>query len=132
MTDQEAPHTARILVGKGSEAPVEAAFKRWLVSEGWRLINEAGSWADVIAERGDERLIGEVKGHTGSNTGLDMDTMFGQLLRRMTPGAATTWAVIIPTRSLTAVLRVPLEVRRRLEIRVFEVRDDDSVVEHLV
>jgi hypothetical protein len=122
----------RILIGKGSEAPVELAFKRWLESQGWRLINEAGSWADVIAERDDERLIGEVKGHTGGSTGLDMDTMFGQLLRRMTPDAATTWAVIVPTRSLTAVLRVPIEVRRRLGIRVFEVRDDDEVIEHFV
>jgi hypothetical protein len=119
----------RIPSGKGSEAPVEAAFKRWLESEGWRVIAEAGSWADVIAERGDERLIGEVKGHT-SSTGLDIDTMFGQLLRRMKPGAATTWALIVPTRSLTAVLRVPLDVRQRIGIRVFEVRDDDSVTEH--
>ena len=61
-----------------------------------------------------------------------MDTMFGQLLRRMTPAAATTWAVIVPTRSLTAVLRVPIDVRRRNGIRVFEVRDDDVVVEHFV
>jgi hypothetical protein len=71
-----------------------------------------------------------VKGHTGGNTGLDMDTMFGQLLRRMKPGAATTWAVIVPTRTLTAVLRVPLDVRGALGIRVFEVRDDDEVTEH--
>lgn len=120
----------RILVGKGSEAPVEMAFRCWLQAAGWTLINERGSGADVIAERGGERLIGEVKGHTAGNTGLDMDTMFGQLLRRMKTDAATTYAVIVPTRSLTAVLRVPLEVRRRLGIRVFEVRDDDEVVEH--
>ena len=122
----------RILVGKGSEAPVELAFKRWLKAAGWTLITEQGSWADVIAERGDERLVGEVKGHTAGNTGLDIDTMFGQLLRQMKPGAATTWAVIVPTRSLTAVLRVPLEVRHSLGVRVFEVRDDDEVVEHFV
>lgn len=122
----------RILVGRGSEAPVELAFKNWLVANGWRLIDDSGSWADVIAERGDERLIGEVKGHTGGSTGLDVDTMFGQLLRRMTPAAATTWAVIVPTRSLTAVLRVPIEIRRTLGIRVFEVRDNDEVVEHFV
>lgn len=61
----------------------------------------------VIAQRGDERLIGEVKGYTAGNTGLDTDTMYGQLLRRMKPGAATTWAVIVPSRSLTAVLRCP-------------------------
>lgn len=123
--------TDRILVGRGSEAPVELAFKRWLEATGWTLTNEPGSWADVIAERGEERLIGEVKGHTGGSTGLDVDTMFGQLLRRMKPGAATTWAVVVPTRSLTAVLRVPIETRRTLGIRVFEVRDD-GVVEHFV
>ena len=51
----------RILTGRGSEAPVEAAFKRWLEREGWTLITEAGGWADVIAERDGERLIGEVR-----------------------------------------------------------------------
>ncbi len=122
----------RILSGRGSEAPVELAFKRWLEATGWTLISEAGSWADVIAERGDERLIGEVKGHTGANTGIDVDTIFGQLLRRMTPGAATTRAVIVPTLSLTKVLRVPIETRRALGIRVFEVRDNNEVVEHFV
>lgn len=61
--------SARTMNGKGSEAPVELAFKRWLEAEGWTLIDEPGSWAEVIAERGDERLIGEVKGHTGSSTG---------------------------------------------------------------
>jgi hypothetical protein len=85
-----------------------------------------------LAQRGNERLIGEVKGFTAGNTGLDIDTMFGQLLRRMKPGAATTWAVIVPSRSLTAVLRVPIEIRSALGIRVFEVRDNDEVLEHFV
>jgi Holliday junction resolvase len=75
--------TDRIIVGRGSEAPVERAFKRWLQEAGWTLIDEAGLWADVIAQRGEERLIGEVKGYTAGSTGLDIDTMFGQLLRRM-------------------------------------------------
>jgi hypothetical protein len=118
----------RILVGRGSEAPVERGFKRWLEQDGWRLISDASSWADVIAERGHERLVGEVKGYTSGNTGTDVDTMFGQLLRRMTPGGA----IIVPTRTLPKVLRVPVEVRRALGIRVFEVRDDDEVTEHLV
>lgn len=77
----------RILVGRGSEAPVERAFNRWLEREGWRIIIEPGSWAGVVATRGDERLVGEVKGYPGANTGLDVGTMFGQLLRRMKPGA---------------------------------------------
>lgn len=122
----------RILTGRGSEAPVERAFKRWLTATGWRVLEDHGTWADVVAERGDDRIVAEVKGYTGSNTGLDVDTMFGQLLRRMEPGEATVYAVVVPTRSLTKVLRVPLDVRRRLGIRVFEVQDDDTVVEHLV
>jgi hypothetical protein len=121
----------RIRVGRGSEKPVEEAFKRWLVSEGWTVIDQRGSWADVIAQRGPERLIGEVKGFTGPSIGLDVDTMFGQLLRRMTTDASTSWAVVVPTPSLKAVLRVRSEVRGRLGIRVFEVRDDDTVVEHV-
>jgi hypothetical protein len=40
--------------------------------------------------------------------------------------------VIVPTRSLTAVLRVPIEIRSALGIRVFEVRDNNDVVEHFV
>lgn len=119
-------------MGKGSEAVVERAFKNWLVATGWRLIDDSGSFANVIAERDDERLIGEVKGYNAANTGLDVDTMYGQILRRMEPDAATTWAVIVPTRSLKAVLRVPIDVRRLLGIRVFEVRDNDEVIEHYV
>jgi hypothetical protein len=38
----------------------------------------------------------------------------------------------VPTRSLSKVLRVHRDVRRALRIKVFEVRDDDEVVEHLV
>lgn len=121
----------RILKGRGSDAPVEAAFRRWLVGEGWCLVQQPGSWADVIATRGEARLVAEVKGRTGSNMGIDVDTMFGQLLRRMDPGVATDWAVVVPSAGLSKVLRVPLDVRRRLGIRVFEVREDDSVIEHL-
>jgi len=123
---------ARVTVGRGAEAPVQAAFETWLVGNGWLVDRAHGTWADVVATREDERLIAEVKGYTGPNTGLDVDTMFGQLLRRMQPVATTTWAVVVPTRSLTAVLRVPIDVRRQLGIRVLEVRDDDGVVEHFV
>ncbi len=120
----------RIIKGRGSEAPIETAFKRWLIETGWQIVTDPGSWADVIAVRGQQRLVGEVKGYTGSNTGLDVDTMFGQLLRRMKPDDATIWAVVVPTRSLPAVLRVPIEVRQQLGIHVFAVDEDDMVQEH--
>ena len=123
--------TERILKGPGSEAPVEAGFKRWLTETGWQVIEDHGTWADVVADKGDERLVAEVKGYN-SSIGTDVDTMYGQLLRRMEPGAATTYALVVPTLSLTAVLRVPIDVRRGLGIRVFEVQDDDTVVEHFV
>jgi hypothetical protein len=120
-----------VLMGRGSEARVQRHFEEWLVQEGWELVREPASWIDVIARRGDETLIAEVKGRTGPNSGLDADTMYGQLLRRMTPDRAdVTWAVVVPTAGLKAALRVPREVRERLAIRVFEVRDDGTVHQH--
>jgi hypothetical protein len=116
------------LHGPGDEARVVAAFEGWLVEQGWRLVADHGTWADVVAERDGRRLVGEAKGYT-SSPGLDVDTMFGQLLRRMDGRGDTDWAVIVPTRSVPAVLRVPPTVRERLGIRVFEVTDDDAVRE---
>lgn len=37
---------------------------------------------DIYAERGQERLYAEAKGRT-SEIGLDVDILYGQLLRRM-------------------------------------------------
>jgi hypothetical protein len=48
-------------------------FKDWLKATGWRLIVDKHSRADVIAERGNERLIAEVKGYTAGSTGLDVN-----------------------------------------------------------
>jgi hypothetical protein len=52
---------------------------------------------DVYARRGDEHLYAEAKGRT-TDAGLDVDTLYGQLLRRMTdPDAAIRYAVVVPT-----------------------------------
>jgi hypothetical protein len=48
--------------GRGDEVRVVAAFERNLEADGWRIIKAQGNYADVIAIRGDERLIAEAKG----------------------------------------------------------------------
>jgi len=64
--------------GRGDEARVVAAFERYLVADGWRLLREPNGWADVVAVRGPERLVAEAKGNTGSSSGLDTDTIVGR------------------------------------------------------
>lgn len=113
--------------GKGDEARVVAAFEGFLTANGWRVVHEPSGWADVVAVRGEERLLAEAKGDTGSSAGLDVDTMFGQLLRRMGDPAVTTWAVVVPEAGLPKVLRVPGEVLDRLGIAVFAVAVDSGV-----
>jgi hypothetical protein len=53
-----------------------------------------------------ERLHLEAKGRTTS-AGLDVDTMFGQLLRRMTDETARHGVVVPDGPPLTAVCRIP-------------------------
>ncbi len=65
----------------GRESEVVQVFVSWLERHGWRVTTEL-AWADVLAGRGDERLVAEAKGVT-SSPGLDVDTLYGQLLRRM-------------------------------------------------
>ncbi|HET6738047.1 MAG TPA: hypothetical protein VFH76_03910 [Kribbella sp.] len=110
---------------RGDEERVTIAFCSWLERHGWAVQREVG-FIDVSAQRGEERLHAEVKGRT-SSPGLDVDTMFGQLLRRMTDPTAR-YAVVVPEgRALTAVLRVPAPVLERLGINVYAVTDDGSV-----
>ncbi len=113
-------------MNSGKETEVVADFVTWLVRDGWSVTTEV-DWVDVIAERDGVRLVGEAKGIT-SAPGLDVDTMYGQLLRRMTDeDDHTRYAVIVPERVVTAVLRVPDHIRRRLRIEVFGV-DERGVV----
>ena len=75
-------------------------------------------------------MYAEAKGKTTS-AGLDVDTLYGQLLRRM-PDESTSarYAVVVPSAALAAALRVPAWVRKRLSISVNEVADDGAVTEH--
>lgn len=116
-------------MNSGKEREVVADFVTWLEQEGWSVTTEV-DWVDVIAERAGCRLVGEAKGVT-SSPGLDVDTMFGQLLRRMTDDSESTrYAVIVPEKVVTAVLRVPETVRRHLRIDVFGVDERGVVTAH--
>jgi hypothetical protein len=112
----------------GKESEVVQAFVTWLQGQGWGVDTEV-AWADVVATPGAERLVAEAKGIT-SSPGLDIDTLYGQLLRRMTDLDGTTYAVVVPEKLVATASRVPLAVRSRLNIRLFGVAVDDSVREH--
>jgi hypothetical protein len=69
------------------------------------------NFTEDYAERGDQRLYAEAKGRTTS-PGLDIDTLYGQLLRWMSaPEPGARYAVVVPTAALNAALRVPEWVR---------------------
>jgi hypothetical protein len=107
------------------EAEVQAAFVRHLLERGWDVTTENPDYTDVIARRGTERIVAEVKGHT-SSPGLDVDTAYGQLLRRMTPDlvdAGTVFALVVPETLAPKVERVDAAVRRRLGIELYLVSD---------
>ena len=114
----------------GDEKRVIDAYVAWLEQRNWTVRREV-DFADVYAERGDERLYAEAKGRTTS-PGLDVDTLYGQLLRRMRdPQPGARYAVVVPTAALNAALRVPAWVRDRLSVDVYEVDDDAGVHLHI-
>ncbi len=110
------------------EHEIVAVFLHWLRSDGWEVSTEV-AWADVAAVREGERFVCEVKGKT-SEVGLDVDTVYGQLLRRMADESGTRYAIVVPSAAIRAALRVPERVRERLGITVYEVAEDDTVTAH--
>jgi len=106
---------------KGDEVRVVDAFQLWLEGEGWAVTREA-QFCDVMATRGPEVIYAEAKGRTAA-LGLDVDTMYGQLLRRMTPVKVdlVRYAVVVPAEARAAALRVPQRLRRLLSIDVYTV-----------
>ena len=109
---------------------VVPAFCRWLEARGWKTKTEA-EFVDVVAHRGNETIYAEVKGRTKSRPGSGLDTLYGQLLRRMPPDEVgdpnTRFAVVIPTGAEAAALRVSRRVRDLLRIDVYAVSDDGQV-----
>ena len=88
-------------------------------------------FVDVVAHRGNETIYAEVKGRTKSCPGAGLDTLYGQLLRRMPVEEVgdpnTRFAVVIPTGAEPAALRVARRVRNLLRIDISAVSDDGQV-----
>lgn len=112
---------------RGDEARVVQAFRTWLEERDWDVSQEV-DFCDLVARQGERVLYAEAKGRT-SEPGLDADTMYGQLLRRMpfTADPNERFAVVVPTRARSAALRVPATVRELLHIDVYVVDDDGRV-----
>ena len=109
---------------------VVPAFRRWLEADGWETETET-KFVDVVARRGNETIYAEVKGRTKGSPGAGLDTLYGQLLRRMPAEEVgdpnTRFAVVIPTGAEAAALRVPRRVRDLLRIDVYAVSDEGQV-----
>jgi Holliday junction resolvase-like predicted endonuclease len=109
---------------------VVPAFQRWLEAQGWETETET-EFVDVVAHRGNETIIAEVKGRTNRGPGEGLDNLYGQLLRRMPAEEVgdpnTRFAVVIPTGAEEAALRVARRVRDVLRIDVYAVSDDGQV-----
>ena len=112
---------------RGDEQRVVDAFARYLSDLGWRVSSEV-DFCDLVAERDGTRLFVEAKGRTAA-IGTDVDTMYGQILRRMpfAEDPSARFALVVPARAADAALRVPQRIRALLGIEVFVVADDDSV-----
>lgn len=118
-------------MGRGDEQVVVDAVCAWLRADGWTVRTEV-HWVDVLAERGGRTLMIEAKGST-SSPGLDIDTAFGQLLRRMQPIDDTMLrfglAVRDEPRSVRAAQRIPARVLSLLRIDLYAVAEDGTVRE---
>jgi len=85
----------------------------------------------VVAQRNGRTLYAEAKGRT-SSPGLDVDTLYGQLLRRIPPvlDGSELFGVVVPTLAVPAALRVGVSIREELGIHIYEVTDDGDVRHH--
>ena len=121
------PGCWKMLRVASDEARVVAAFCAYLRAQGWQVQTEV-EHADVVATRAGRTLYAEAKGRT-SEPGLDADTMYGQLLRRMGPAdnPAVSYAAVVPDTVLKAARRVPAWVRARLRIDLYVVDKHDRV-----
>jgi hypothetical protein len=111
---------------RGDELRVVSAFCAYLQSEGWTVETEV-AFVDVKATKGEVTLYAEAKGRTQA-IGLDVATLYGQLLRRVPDEAEDSiLGVVVPERAVEAALRVPHWVRERLHVQVWAVSDDGQV-----
>jgi hypothetical protein len=111
----------------GDEQRVVDAFCRHLAVEGWTANREI-DFCDVVAHRGAEVVYAEAKGRTKA-IGLDVDALYGQLLRRMpiAEDSSSRFVVVVPSAAVDAATRIPLRVRKMLRVDVYEVDDNGDV-----
>lgn len=115
---------------RGDEIRIVDAFCSWLEGQGWAIQREV-KFVDVVAEKDGERIYAEAKGRTTA-PGLDIDTLYGQLLRRMPPEEVGTarFAVVVPSISVHMAERVPARVRDLLRISIYSVDEQGNVEQH--
>ncbi|WP_199506381.1 hypothetical protein [Geodermatophilus sp. TF02-6] len=103
-------------------------FCAFLEGDGWQVTHEV-EFVDVVAHKDGTTIYAEAKGRTASP---GLDTMYGQLLRRMgdEPRSRTRCAVVVPDTALSAAKRVPTWVRSRLGVDVYAVDADGRVELH--
>jgi hypothetical protein len=96
---------------------------RYLLDRAWDVTTDKVDHADVVAHRGAEYLVAEVKGTT-DDAGTDVDTGYGQLLRRMGDRPeGTRFAIVVPESARRVALRVPEEIRWKFAIDVWVVSE---------
>ena len=95
------------------EAEVQAAFVAHLLERGWDPTVDGPDHVDVRARRGAERMVAEV----------NVDTLVGQLLRRIDPEVDERYVLVVTERLLAKVQRIDDRVLARLGIEVVVVDD---------
>lgn len=109
--------------GAGSEATVVEVFKSWLTEQGWACekLPPRGDYPAVDARHPDgRRLIVEAKGFS-RDAAADLDSGYGQILRRIKGEPATTYALVVAATVVRFAQRVPSEVRSKLGIALYTV-----------
>lgn len=116
---------------KSDQVRVVNAFCTWLTERGWDFSTDV-DFCEVMASRGDETIFAEATGRT-LTAGVAIDTMYGQLLRRMptTDDRKVRFGVVVPTDARTEALRVPEAVRAVLNVDIYAV-DEHGGVEAIV
>ena len=116
---------------RGDEDRVTRAFCQWLLDNGWEHVTREVDYVDVAATRDGARLLAEVKGETSGNRRKNVDSLYGQLLRRMQEDddPSSHFALVIPASCRAAALDVPKRVRKELRISVYVVEQEGTVTE---